>query len=689
MSDDSREPSAQELSPQKVRADGGSQSCVSMAPTSESPAAFLFPNNKPRRKRSNPGQSSSLLEKASEASENITSLNGSETELSLSSKRGSSRRSSTMPSLSSSSSRSHLFPGADASMLAPATVMGSQDTQDAYSSPSKTPRMSGSNKSTQSSLFGAVMKNVHDQSSGLSTHQPYPSTPKASFRDFVASPGGFQMMDFVNSVGTSPLKQSKQDPPQSTTPRRQVEWHQTTITKRSVRLIDWSLKSKLDFQCQPGLNLHHCDASLQQQAMLQFLGRCDAHNDSGKVQWQEGLFYWQHPAVPSPLRTENNSSQDAAKSLQPPPTRNEKVMEQKQHWQEAFQSLFANWMQQVRRLAKGDWKASDELADTYFYAVGNVHVVLFRCGVESREGDDSSSFQLVPEIVLSSSTKVLREKLRAMGARWQLLAPFDCHTGEFHEAMLDTKQPTDRTAADESPSKHSKADLIALRRAQAFGQTAGADVSFSMRSKTGNAWPRGRVPPLYLSGMDDCLAFCEVYLNTLGQISTGQTWRTQCLSHEVPLLVCRKLGPFLHSTMRQARCLNQRRPSGFSGGDDAYTSFEVSGLLLPCAVRTLVSALTRSMITNQTTSALVEERGDSEESSGSHHAILHLTQQSRKAVGVGSIGDSSSRFFNSESRLWEACEDDYQCCQYEESVQTAIWDIDRPTDLAYKLEYNL
>ena len=165
-----------------------------------------------------------------------------------------SQRSSAVPSLSSNPSSQSRLSSNDGScssslLLAPASQFGIAETQypRQFESPSKTPKMSAS-----SSLFGAVMKNVSQQQ-----QQQHPSTPRQpSFQ--LGSPGGFQLMDFVNSV-TSPFaaKKSATTPGRTApqTPRHQIEWHSTTLAKKNncMRLIDWTLQSNLQIHCEPSL----------------------------------------------------------------------------------------------------------------------------------------------------------------------------------------------------------------------------------------------------------------------------------------------------------------------------------------------------------------------------------------------------------------------------------------------------
>ena len=523
-----------------------------------------------------------------------------------------SQRSSAVPSLSSNPSSQSRLSSNDGScssslLLAPASQFGIAETQypRQFESPSKTPKMSGS-----SSLFGAVMKNVSQQQ-----QQQHPSTPRQpSFQ--LGSPGGFQLMDFVNSV-TSPFaaKKSATTPGRTApqTPRHQIEWHSTTLAKKNncMRLIDWTLQSNLQIHCEPSLPVD--DNSVPPHMLAQALQHLSSSSSSlydgptfdqpsllpsGTLQWHQGLLYWQHPssAVANPIQEISSSipfpsSRHSFPKLKEAASTTDTTFNNNKHkakavslsaakrcWQQAFQSLVTNWIQRIC-LLKEKTPNAQQVADTYFYALGNGHTILFRVGIESMQEDNDDHSQktnvrLVPEIVVSSSTLALRQQLRNMGATWWLLSPLEDEEHpqqidrglEFHEDMLQTTVAATMpkatlaaaTAAAATSSSSSgvsntncsptKADLVALRRAQAFGRTAGADVSFSMRTRnTELPVSKHRVPPLCLLGMDDCLAFCEVYLNALGQISAGQpsSWRAiEIVDRRIATLVMSQAGSF-------------------------------------------------------------------------------------------------------------------------------------------------
>ena len=355
----------------------------------------------------------------------------------------------------------------------------------------------------------------------------------------------------------------------------------------------------------------------------------------------------------------------------------------KQEWQEAFTSLFKTWMQQVTRLHHlwvdqenddNDDAIAQQVAETYFYACGESHVILFRVG-RSRPGNENknSAMQknrpaLVPEILISSSTSELREKLRTMGVKLQLLERWNGLSGEFHE---DALRPAALAGKDDSAKKGVdtfsptvKNELIALRRAQVSGLNVGADVEVSMQTKQHRAsslyqspeW----IPPISVSGVDDCGSFAEVYLNCLGQINHRQD-----PVPDVPLLLCRKLGPFLHSSMKKLRTRtrpSRRIPQDKTAGDaienTLLTTTDVEGIVLPCATSSLICAAVGRILSadnlNNDNKTFEDDSSNCEE-----HIDQRLTVRARvherKSPGLvvaGTIGSSNTACLNSREGFW-------------------------------------
>lgn len=403
----------------------------------------------------------------------------------------------------------------------------------------------------------------------------------------------------------------------------------------------------------------------------------------------------------------------------------QKQLDMQRTWQQALESLYMLWIQEVRRLAT-QWNLKQsserELLDTYFYACGKGHVILFGVGIQeaTEGGNGDEAIRLVPEILVSSSSIKTRDKLRAMGVRLTLLVnEEEDGDAEFREESVRQQPPPaatslspptateattptnskDTAAADDDDHDDDKdhAELAALRIAQVFGQTAGADVSVKPRGGS-TRWTRSprTIPPLVVTGMDDCASFVEVYLNTMGQICSTNSKSSTVLLKDVPRLMCRKLGPFLHSSMQSYRITKKKQTLD---GSDNLTSIDVQGLLLPCAVRDLVCAAVNGIIAKQGKHGSDGDEGDGSSSDSSHNLIVRASAAEREESTVvqGTIGSPSSLWLNGGSlEAWNEvhnkCKGEQQSsstqrCQYGEVLNMAVWDSTRPTSLAYKLDY--
>jgi hypothetical protein len=594
------------------------------------------------------------------------------------------------------------------------------------------------------------MSNVQQWKSGE------PSTPQTSdllHSKTAPSPGGFNLMNFVNSV-TSPFHPNRRAPSTpmtpktpmtprygSSTPRHEREWHQATLSlSGQVKWIDWTLKSKLEFECSPGHSLHQCNASTQQKALVQFVAPTQQspttnsqHNNTqhkledASMQWQKGLFYWQYPAVlpnqaPSgedtlPARKSTNATSSSvsrmgfSRSNSMPAMAFTKGAQKKtsdvdlqsaheKEWQEAFMSLYTSWIERVKLQCEtqmtNDDAFAEDVAATYFYAQRKEHTVLFKVGISSESSKLVKKTELVPEIIISSTTLEQREKLRSLGVTWKVLERYFKKNNAFDEkaAQSVAKENHEKNGASGDLDE----DLVALRLAQVCGKTAGADVSISATSRKLSPAPK-LVSPLFVSGFADCEKFCHVYHKTCGKLCSDDTIKkdpkmkpskANGLSPEVPLLLCRKLGPFLNASLKRLYV----HYSNFEAehvSDDCYDAAEVSGIILPCAVRSLIHAASQSIEFTQRSPAKSDTSRDSSESIvGTNHMIVQLSlhgnlddrKESRKE------GMPCSSLFNANTFLWESMyeKESYEVCHFRESVETAVWDVNRPKDVAYKLK---
>ena len=782
---------------------------------------------------------------------------------------------------------------------------------------SMTPKASGKGRQqkaplSKTSLFGSVMKQVqqHDNSNNNNTstpskwsnhtpskkpqqgpnaaYTPISQTKRSSSNMPLGSPGGFQLLDFVNNVA-SPFSKHSNHSHMSTTPRSNAsqnsnsmkEWHNTTVTNG---VLDWSLPAGnvLTFDCHPATvvnTLLQNSATNNSEGMMQFLNPT-SHNRSntkeskqhqGLAHWGSGLLFWQHPAVyPSPfVDTEgkkNNMQNDAKKSTSKggesaetdtlhslsrkrrrssmeimggarPLSEVANVLNQKQttkatlqtqqnafanqrrkEWQQAFTSLYWKWISQLQQSVT--IAGSPHWQKLYFYSLGQDHSVLFLPELDTEGGI------VTPKIILSSSSSAFRNALRASGVqglrllhswnghlkdtifveemiRQKVLAPDpkakEQKTGRSKEKTATATSKEDNTKASSetvteeaknatpskqingtkllmSPSSDSnspklEAELAALRRAQVFGENVGADVTVTIKPKNTVAAQKlslKDLPPLYVSGWEDCAAFFEVYLN-LGSTccttqpklpsatstvatTTGkkdeskvsqkkekndganlspqyQQWRRP---DEIPLLICRNLGPFLHCSMKTLRVRGEMQypkrrrnnssdsPSSTESND--YASLEIKGgPILPCAMQELLMGMVNVMKadkgqnygSNMKNQAQVNgedsdsdhesNRGDNDNDAmvGSHNLILRsIADTSREDVSETEaakhviLGLPRPQFFNhscNENRAFGAIcdnENHASCASVPKrhALSMIVWDILHERDMAYKLE---
>jgi hypothetical protein len=552
-------------------------------------------------------------------------------------------------------------------------------------------------KSSSSSLFGAVMKNVGA-----------PLTPQKQHST---------VLDFLNSV-TSPFRfqqpshTQQQQHQQSPLVAARSEWHETTV----FNVTDWTLKQKLVLDCQPALFLGSssvANARVVRQATSLFLTSETTTNtttDSAgdvdfNVQWQSALFYWKYnPSLVSQQQQQQHQRKQQQQFIQPqpsaetfqtsttlkptskstsnmpPPHRPHAIIltrsQQRRDWQQAFQSLFFIWMQQRQDA---------------FYARSHDHVALFRSNTK---------------IVLSSCSDAFRTLLQARGVTIMQTTTAAEPIVALTETTISTTPTKSNfatsTTSTSDASPNLKAELDALRQSQVFGQTVGADVSILMKGKRHSvrSSQSARIPPLVIAGVDDCMAFYEVYYNCCGQVHTGSdssgsgganTTTTASNNNndaKLPQLIGRKLGPFAHASLETLNVVQKRQfPHETAAGG---SMLEVNGTILPCAMRELVCAAVAGMqhgeehnnntMTTQHNVSLFSPGGVTPV--GSQHVIVRCTVQD----GMEAASSLSNKLSNNTSK-WMNDGTDEACCRSGEYLSVAVWDSSRPNTMTYKLDH--
>jgi len=684
---------------------------------------------------------------------------------------------SSLSSSSSSSAKSQLFHDDDlpsASILAPATLLDGSDISQHHgrhsnsigsgssngtrpSTTMSTPTKQGPSDRS-SSLFGAVMKKVDTGSSVMLT-TPKPDAPKFA----AMSPGGFQLLDFVNAV-TSPFQLDRQQKREHGTendatdsPTASVgspvadkldDWREIQFSANDgMQLLDWTLKRRLQFESEPSLSVP-VDASILQAAKIHFLSGekgVPIGENVNAVRWHSSLMYWQYPSASDceilqyesiesvvgnraggeSMSGFSNDDQSATKSqmlveaigdvqgdkafkpLHEAGTKKQQTLREKQYaaflrrkrdWQQAFVSLYHTWLQRVRKLDEELSQSEDvskvvsQMHDVYFYATGKGHVVLFRVTISHDDDCEKSierhnSLKISPEIVLSSTTAHSREMLRRLGAKLFLLDHWQGRKGEFTEDLMGTNDiPTASTDNLKDASPSIKAELVALRRAHVSGKTIGADVSISMkkRGSVGMSESPRRIPPLFLRGEDDCSAFFEMYFNTLGNLNT--TGNESGLPVELPVLRCRKIGPFQFASLEVAQSAASRNIHQTSE-EQKSSSFDVRGCLLPCAVRQLIGSACSISVEKLDAWETCNLSNSQNSSVMSRHLIaraeLHDEVEAKPISGT--IGMHSSKWMNGCIEDVGVAQKQWAACRHQETLSVAVWDISSRGSIAFRV----
>jgi hypothetical protein len=454
------------------------------------------------------------------------------------------------------------------------------------------------------------------------------------------------------------------------------DWHEATLGNH---ILDWSLKQQLKLECYPG--------------------RC---LPTPSENWESSLVYWQYPSTPLPAsllqpqqlpkkipdkkkRDESLLTASIEDSKMPPATTNlatsliqsvkgptatikrtksndpaTLIRHRHREWQQALRSAYSKWYRELEEFTLSTDNRL-EMMDCYFYCKANDHVALFRA---SRTGEPCFK----PQVLLSGSSQTFRQQLQDSGV--SQIEVLEISSDEHTVFSVSPKLST----LPMSPTV--KADLEALRRAD----TAGADVSVKFKTTTANNNQRAeknqKSPTFLISGYDDVSLFFEMYLNSLGRISMDPL-------EDLPLILCRKIGPFLHASMKRLDVYPAKQQSQDENDTSAYAGFEIEGgPILPCAIRELVASVTTSMKMDHSQvasagSTTSDNEDNTEEAIGSHHMILELIPEPSGAGSAGfNQGGASFDLDEGPGRL-----DD---CRRGHLLQLVVWDVTRKDMVAYK-----
>jgi hypothetical protein len=495
----------------------------------------------------------------------------------------------------------------------------------------------------RSSLFGRVMQQSQNTPKVTRTRSD-PTTPTQRMAKQLSSPGGFGLVKMLSSV-MSPFAGKSKVPPEKIEPNG--EWEEASLDQ----ILDWTIKAKVRLECHPPSCLPNTISE-------------------GLDDWTKALQYWQYSTDDSskssdkpegtlePIKLSKASETDSSSALlakrlvsavsgpnafihQLLRSDEDLVMlRARRRWQSAFQSLYQMW---IHKIEQGDMNA-------YFYATTCNQVILFRSAIVCKE--------VTPMVVFSSTTKEMRSNLQSRGVTLHLLRASHIHE-TFDESLFESKKfghVQELTSSNLMKEDESlvETDLEAIRRAQAFGETAGADVNVKATSKRQR---QGEVPPLYIFGYDDCGAFATILLNQV---------------HELEPRLISRMGTFQNSTMKSLVVTRQR-----TNEENAF--IEILGPILPCAIPAFVRATAATM---QHHAATEDPIHDDDSGLGSHFFVVQTQpRNSNEFLRDQKNGMLVSLNWNSHrSHRSSVVGGDVG------RVDAVVWDICRPCGITYKLE---
>jgi hypothetical protein len=421
------------------------------------------------------------------------------------------------------------------------------------------------------------------------------------------------------------------------------EW--TEVALDATEIIDWSIQSRLRIECHPGhllpSSIHNSNAEMEQEGFDRFVMGTAA---SPGAQWEAAMLYWQYPAdvrqqQPSEVASLFNTdfsmtstkphvtkqelattlASDMIKSVRGSTATLHKLARnvvdgnnnRLREWQDAFRSLYFAWRRTL------------ETKHGYCYAVLTHQIILFRPKIQPNG-------TVIPMVVMTSSTTDLRSSLKRVGIQLNSLPDHN----RFDEETW--AQPTKSTHKEISTPIRS--DLEALRKAQAFGETAGADVSVS--TKLGKRSTSRKVPALYMTGDDDCAAFFEIYMNSRDP-------------NELPTLLSRRVGPFLHASIKNLRITHRREehPISTASSSESCASLELRGPILPCAISELMQATAAKMSQDALSSG--SSHSSKGEEIGSHYFVVQASQIDVSVYHSSCLLNDATNSNSVSTRLWD------------------------------------
>jgi hypothetical protein len=346
-----------------------------------------------------------------------------------------------------------------------------------------------------------------------------------------------------------------------------------------------------------------------------------------------------------------------------------------QEWKECFQALFRKWLDQVLQYHHGS--SNIPLSRLYFYSLCPGQTILFKGILDSESGHPT------PLIVLSSTTAQTRHMLFAMGIQVRV---WDETIHSFEILSMQTWMNLENPRKGSTKWKEDGKETL-------DGDKDGSKMNGSL--KQADEQIQKRLAPIYIQGVQDCRTFFEYYWNTVGfQVSHGYSHHSTSFTPrkmlDVPLLLCRSLGPCIHTCLKSLSTWWKPTESQ----DSHHASLDIRGPILPCAVQDIIRCTIHNLLWNgKKENVLRGEKEGRDTEVGSHYFVAHLqchrgeeikdtAKALRKSNRIGMAGlilanDTLDRIQDKQVTIRKGC-------GRGEFISTVVWDITRSSSIMCK-----
>lgn len=389
------------------------------------------------------------------------------------------------------------------------------------------------------------------------------------------------------------------------------------------------------------------------------------------------------------------------------------------HWQQSIRSLFLNYHRQLDLLIPPANRSRSLFTksvvssryqnahshnitlNSYFYCIGCDHSVLFRADLSNEDNKNDGSIYAIPVVLISSTSDSFRKKLEENGLNtndnnnFQLLESIEERNAREKLKIAAAAKKSKSIAITDisllSPTL--KADLEALRKAQAYGESAGADITVQLKKpsiKTQDDCLKSNLSKaVRISGWDNVSLFFEVYVNEYGAVnSKGSNDNDEKIAptkSRLPMLICRHgLGPFQHASSKNIRSFPVEKENVSENSASRTNAIDICGILLPCAIRQLLLVARNQILEEETQKQLNgdEEQNSHQQQNSSRYVVLNSSRTNKPLSDPLMFGLNETLVFNQGRKKKDSIFE----CPNGKVISMALWDTSREEVAACKID---